>query len=84
MGAPLRVVTDWVGDPAPRGLVRGPLHQAGRRCPTTAPAPSSSFTGTVTAVDGRRQLTVTLEAICGGEKVLGAARVVLAVGGADQ
>ena len=32
--------------------------------------------GTVTAADGET-LTVTLEATCGGEKVLGAARVVL-------
>ncbi len=72
MATALRVVTDWVGDPA---LVRSYFVRFTK--PVVVPDDDDgaeiSFGGTVTAVDGAR-VTVALEARCGDEKVLGAAR----------
>jgi acyl dehydratase len=72
MATALRVVTDWVGDPS---LVRSYFVRFTK--PVVVPDDDDgvqvSFSGTVTAVDGAR-VTVALEALCGEEKVLGAAR----------
>lgn len=70
MGCALRVVTDWIGDPA-RVLTYGVRFTK----PVVVPSEGAAvvvFTGTVTAVaDG--VATVSLTATCGEEKVLGAA-----------
>lgn len=79
MGTALRVVTDWVGDP---GRVRS------YSCRFTKPVvvPDDGVgaevvvTGTVSAVQGDL-VTVSLEVLCAGEKVLGAARAEVDLGG---
>jgi acyl dehydratase len=79
MGTALRVVTDWVGDP---GRVRS------YSCRFTKPVvvPDDGLgaevviTGTVSAVRGDL-VTVTLEVLCAGQKVLGAARAEVDLGG---
>ena len=72
LGLAVKTVTDWVGDP---GAVRS--------CSTRFTRPvvvdelegvDLVLTGSVTAVEGRR-VTVTVEAVSGGVKVLGATRV---------
>ena len=72
MGAALRVVTDWVGDPT---LVRS--YSARFTRPVVVPDDDLGaevvFSGVVTAVDGSL-VTVALEALWDGAKVLGAAR----------
>jgi acyl dehydratase len=78
MGLAVRAVTDWAG-PGTR------LVSYGVRFTRPVPVPDDGVgaellvAGTVTAVDAE-SVTVTLEATCDGEKVLGAARVVLAGG----
>ena len=73
MGTALRVVTDWVGDPT---AVRSYFVRFTR--PVVVPDDDLGAevvcSGTVTAVEGDL-VTVALEAVCAGEKVLGAARV---------
>jgi acyl dehydratase len=72
MGTAMRVVTDWVGDPA---RVRS------CSCRFTKPVvvPDDGVgaevvvTGTVTAVSGDL-VTIGLDVVCAGQKVLGAAR----------
>ena len=75
MGTALRVVTDWIGDPA-RVLsystrftkpVLVPDDDDGRRG-RRSPAP-------LRPIDGDAARRSTIEAVCAGEKVLGAARV---------
>ena len=73
MGAGLRLVTDWVGDPA-----RVVLYQVRFTRPVVVPDTDEGtevvYTGEVTALaDGIA--TVGLTATCDGETVLGAARV---------
>jgi len=72
MGTGLRVVTDWVGDP---GRVRS--YSARFTKPVVVPDDADGaevvFTGTVSAVAGAL-VTVTIDAVCDGQKVLGAAR----------
>ena len=72
MATALRVVTDWVGDPA---LIRSYFVRFTK--PVVVPDDDEgvevSFTGTVSAVDGTL-VTVALEATSGDQKVLGAAR----------
>lgn len=72
MALAVKTVTDWVGDP---GAVRA--------CSTRFTRPvvvdeldgvDLVLTGSVSAVEGRR-VTVTVEAVSGGVKVLGATRV---------
>lgn len=73
MGTALRVVTDWIGDP---GRVVDYFVRFARpvRVPATAEGVVVRFTGRVTqVVDGIA--TVALDAICGEEKVLTAAKV---------
>jgi acyl dehydratase len=72
MACALRVVTDWVGDPA--AVVS---YFARFTKPVVVPDDDEGaevvFTGSVLAVDGSL-VTVALEAMCAGVKVLGAAR----------
>jgi acyl dehydratase len=72
MGTALRVVTDWVGDPA-----RVISYSARFTKPVVVPDDGVGaelvVSGTVTAVTGDL-VTVTLDVVCAGEKVLGAAR----------
>jgi acyl dehydratase len=72
MGAALRVVTDWVGNP---GLVRSYFARFTR--PVVVPdddhGAAVTFTATVATIDDAR-VTFTIEAVCEGVKVLGAAR----------
>jgi acyl dehydratase len=78
MGTALRVVTDWVGDPA-----RVISYAARFTKPVVvlddADGAEVRFTGTVAAVDGS-VVTVSLEATSNGEKVLGAARAEVDLG----
>lgn len=80
MGTGLRVVTDWIGDPA---LVRSYSVRFTR--PVAVPDDDEGtevvFTGHVSAVEGSR-VTVTIDAVCAdgegvAQKVLGAARAVV-------
>ena len=73
MGVALRVVTDWVGDPA---RVRSYSARFARPVPVPDDPDGAEvrFTATVTALDGD-VATVGIEALCAGAKVLGAARV---------
>ncbi len=73
MGTALRVVTDWCIDPA-RVIAYGVRFTRPVRVPDTDEGVEVRFAGRVTAVaDG--VATVTVEATCGDDKVLGAARV---------
>ena len=78
MGAALRVVTDWVGDPAAVCS-----YSARFTRPVVVPDDEQGaeviFTATVADVDGSL-VSVVIEAVCGGEKVLGAARAVVDLG----
>ncbi|AQX16531.1 dehydratase [Tessaracoccus lapidicaptus] len=73
MGAGLRVVTDWVGDPA-RVVSYFVRFTRPVVVPDTDEGTEVVYTGSVTAVaDGIA--TVALTATCGDDAVLGAARV---------
>lgn len=78
MGAALRVVTDWVGDP-------GRVRSYGVRFTKPVVVPDDEagaevlVTGTVSAVDGTI-VTVSIDAVCDGQKVLGAARAEVDLG----
>jgi acyl dehydratase len=78
MGTALRVVTDWIGDPA-----RIVSYTTRFTKPVVVPDDDTgaevTFTGTVSAVDGDRA-TVTVEAVCAEVKVLGATRVEVRLG----
>ena len=73
MGTALRVVTDWAG---PRSAVVSYVARFTRpvAVPDDGIGATLDVTGTVTAV-GDGVVTVSIEVHCGGEKVLGAARV---------
>lgn len=81
MGTALRVVTDWIGDPAA-------VRSYGVRFVKPVPVPDGPdgaevrFTATVTAV-AEGEATVTIEAVCDGQKVLGAARAVVSLPAQD-
>jgi acyl dehydratase len=72
MASALRVVTDWVGDPS---QVRSYFVRFTK--PVVVPDDDAGvevvFSGTVTALEGTLA-TVSLDAVCGDQKVLGAAR----------
>ena len=72
MALALRVVTDWVGDP---GRVRGYFTRFTKPVivPDDDQGAEVTFTGRVSSVDGT-VVTVAIEAVSAGEKVLGAAR----------
>ncbi len=78
MGAALRVVTDWVGDPARirSYAVRFPKPVV---VPDDAEGAQVAFTASVAAIEGTL-VTVAVEAVCDGQKVLGAARAVVDLG----
>jgi acyl dehydratase len=78
MGTALRVVTDWVEDPA-RVVSYAARFTKPVVVPDDAEGVEVTFVGTVTAVDGS-VVTVSLEATCQGEKVLGAARAEVDLG----
>lgn len=72
MGTALRVVTDWIGDQA---VLRSYFVRFTKPVvvPDTVEGVDVVFTGSVSAIDGDL-VTVALEAVCDGVKVLGAAR----------
>jgi acyl dehydratase len=78
MASALRVVTDWVGDPA---KVTSYFVRFAR--PVVVPDDEDgvvvNFAGTVTAVDGAA-IAIAIEASCGGQKVLAAARAEVDLG----
>jgi acyl dehydratase len=78
MGTGLRVVTDWVGDPS---RVRSYFARFTRPVvvPDDAEGAEVVFTATVSAVNGG-VATVSVEAVCHGQKVLGAARAEVDLG----
>ena len=82
MGTALRVVTDWVGDPT-----RITAYSARFTRPVVVPddpdGAEVSFTATVAAADGS-VVSVAIEAVCDGTKVLGAARAEVDLGPADR
>ena len=78
MGTALRLVTNWVGDPSrvisysarfPRPVV----------VPDDADGVDVEFAGSVSAIEGSL-VTVSIEAISAGQKVLGAARAEVDLG----
>jgi len=78
MGSGLRVVTDWVGDPTKV------LSYAARFTkPVVVPDDDLGaevvFSAEVTAIEGT-VATVAIEAVCEGQKVLGAARAQVELG----
>jgi len=77
MGTALRVVTDWLGDPA-RVRSYGVRFTKPVVVPDDGTGAEVVITATVTALgttaSGTRTATVGIEAVCDGQKVLGAAR----------
>ncbi|WP_152362051.1 MaoC/PaaZ C-terminal domain-containing protein [Microlunatus speluncae] len=78
MGAALRAVTDWVGDPA-RVVGYGVRFTRPVVVPDDAEGATMIVSGRVTAVDGD-QVTIQLDVVCGEVKVLGGAKVELDLG----
>jgi acyl dehydratase len=78
MGSALRVVTDWAGDPA-RIRSYGVRFTRPVVVPDDADGVEVRFTATVTAVVDA-VVTVSIDAICAGAKVLGAARAEVDLG----
>jgi acyl dehydratase len=78
MGTGLRVVTDWVGDPA---RVRSYFVRFTKPVvvPDDAEGAEVVFSGSVSAVEGSL-VTVSIDAVCDGQKVLGAARAEVDLG----
>jgi acyl dehydratase len=78
MGTALRVVTNWVGDPSrvTSYTARFPRLVA---VPDDAHGVEVEFSASVSAIEGSL-VTVTIEAICGGQKILGAARAEVDLG----
>ncbi len=79
MGTALRVVTDWVGDP---DRIRSYTVRFTKPVvvPDDGVGAEVTVTGTVLALEGSRA-TVGLEVLHEGQKVLGAARVEVELGG---
>ena len=78
MGSALRLVTDWVGDPA---RVRSYFVRFTKPVvvPDDADGAEVAFSGVVSAIDGS-EVTIAIEAVADGVKVLGAARAVVDLG----
>ena len=72
MGTALRVVTDWVGDPATITVLRGPVHPAGGGAGRRRRGRGDLHRHRDVGAGGVAVLGI--EAICDGAKVLGAAR----------
>jgi acyl dehydratase len=80
MGTALRVATDWAG-PGARVLSYGARFPRPVVVPDDGQGAELELTGRVTAVEGS-VVTVTIEAVCAGQKVLGAARAEIDLGAA--
>jgi acyl dehydratase len=78
MGTALRVVTNWVGDPG-RVLSYAVRFARPVVVPDNADGVEVEFSGSVSAIDGSL-VTVSIEAISDGQKVLGAARAEVDLG----
>jgi acyl dehydratase len=78
MGAALRVVTNWVGDPG-RVISYAVRFTRPVVVPDDADGVDVDFSGSVSAIDGSL-VTVSIEAISDGQKVLGAARAEVDLG----
>jgi acyl dehydratase len=78
MGAALRVVTNWVGDPS-RVISYAVRFTRPVVVPDDADGVEVEFGGSVSAIDGSL-VTVSIEAISDGQKVLGAARAEVDLG----
>jgi acyl dehydratase len=78
MGTGLRVVTDWAGDPA---RVRSYFVRFTKPVvvPDDAEGAEVVFSASVSAVEGNL-VTVSIDAVCDGQKVLGAARAEVDLG----
>ena len=78
MGTALRLVTDWAGDPA---RVRSYFVRFTKPVvvPDDADGTEVAFGGVVSAIDGS-EVTIAIEAVADGVKVLGAARAVVDLG----
>jgi acyl dehydratase len=79
MGLALRVVTDWVGGPG-RVLSYSTRFTKPVLVPDDDRGAEITFTGTVTGVEDG-VATIGIEAVSGDQKVLGAARVEVRLGG---
>jgi acyl dehydratase len=81
MGTALRVVTDWVGDPT---AITSYAARFTRPVvvPDDADGAEVTCTATAVATDGST-VSVAIEAVCDGNRVLGAARAEVDLGSAD-
>lgn len=78
MGSALRVVTDWIGDPA-RIRSYSVRFSNPVAVPDNADGVEVSYSATVSAVESN-VVSIAIEAICDGKKVLGAARAEVDLG----
>ena len=78
MGSALRVVTDWIADPA-RIRSYSVRFSNPVAVPDDADGVEVSYSATVTAVESN-VISIAIEAICDGKKVLGAARAEVDLG----
>ena len=78
MGTALRIVTNWVGDPS-RVISYAVRFTRPVVVPDDADGVEVEFSASVSAVDGSL-VTVSIEAISDGQKVLGAARAEVDLG----
>jgi acyl dehydratase len=78
MGTALRVITNWVGDPS-RVISYAVRFTRPVVVPDDADGVEVNFSGSVSAIDGSL-VTVSLEAISDGQRVLGAARAEVDLG----
>ncbi len=78
MGTALRVVTNWVGDPS-RVISYAVRFTRPVVIPDDADGVEVNFSGSVSAIDGSL-VTVSLEAVSDGQRVLGAARAEVDLG----
>jgi acyl dehydratase len=78
MGSALRVVTDWIGDPA-RIRSYSVRFSNPVAVPDNADGVEVSYSATVTTVESN-VVSIAIEAICDGTKVLGAARAEVDLG----
>lgn len=78
MGTALRVVTNWVGDPS-RVTSYSARFPRPVMVPDNADGVEVEFTASVSGIEGSL-VTVSIEAVCDGQKVLGAARAEVDLG----
>jgi acyl dehydratase len=78
MGTALRIVTNWVGDPG-RVISYAVRFTRPVVVPDDADGVDVEFSGSVSAIDGSL-VTVSIDAISEGQKVLGAARAEVDLG----